>query len=123
MSEERFDFSALDLQSDPDRFERMVGNITWRARIELARRAAMGHVTPVDVLAAWSRPAMAAAAVIAVVSMTLLATIGRPQVETEIATGAYMSGTEVPAALTSWYEEGNSPTATEVLVAGNEGGN
>jgi len=120
MSDERFDLSALDLGNDPERFESLVGRITWRARSELARRAALRHVTPVEMVAAWFRPAMAAAALIAAVSLTLLATVGRTQAE--IPTGAYMSAAEVPAGMTGWYEEGSSPTADELLVVANEGG-
>lgn len=117
MKDERFDFSALDLDQDPGTFERMVGNIMWRARNELKRRRGL---TPVEAVAAWFRPALVAAAAIAAVSLTLLAT-DRPRTE-EIVAGAYMSGAEVPVALTSWYEEGSLPTADELLVA-NEGEN
>ncbi|HUP89319.1 MAG TPA: hypothetical protein VM100_08215 [Longimicrobiales bacterium] len=115
MNDERFDFSTLDLDKDPATFERMVGNIMWRAKSELKRRRGL---TPVEAVAAWFRPAMVAAAAIATVSLTMLAT-ERPAAE-EVATGAYMSSAEVPIALTSWYEEGSSPTVDELLVA-NEG--
>lgn len=121
MSDERFDLSALDLDKDPERFERLVGNITWRARMELARRAARREVSPVEAVAAWFRPALAAAAAIAAVSLTLLGMTRRDASAEEMPTGAYMSGTEVPVALTTWYEEGSSPTAAELLVA-DEGG-
>ena len=100
-----------------DRFERMVREIMLRSRAELARRAA-SRVTPFDVVAAWSRPALAAAAVIAVVSVTLLATFERR--DQEIFTGAYMSGAEVPAAMSSWYEEDRLPTAAELMVVTNQ---
>src|SRR5205085_3154657 len=104
------------------------GSITWRARMELARRRALQRVDPVAAVAFWYRPAMAAAAVIAVVSATLLFTnraAQQPtqQQPTEVATGAYMSSTEVPVALASWYEQGNSPTAAELLVPSEESGN
>ena len=115
MSDERFDLSPLDLGNDPEGFEKMVGRITWRARGELARRAGSKRITPVEMVAAWSRPAIAAAALIAAVSLTLLTTFGQPR--NDLPAGAYMSGTEVPVALTSWYEDGTSPTAAELLVA------
>ena len=118
MSDERIDLSPLDLRKDPDRFEKMVSRITWRARMELARRAAARDVSPVEALAVWYRPAIAAAAAIAIISLTLLAKAG--QQNTDLPTGAYMSGAEVPVALTSWYEDGSSPTATELLVANEE---
>ena len=118
--DERFDFSMLDLDNDPERFEKLVGTITWRARIELARRAARREVSPVEAVAVWYRPAIAAAAAIAVVSLTLLSTVGKAN--NEVATGAYMSSAEVPAALSSWYEEGTSPTAADLIVVADEGG-
>jgi hypothetical protein len=121
MSDERIDFSPLDPRKDAAHFERLVGNITWRARMELARRAALQRVSPVEAVAFWYRPAMAAAAVIAIVSATLLATMGGNTAD--VPTGSYMSSAEVPVALSSWYEEGNSPTATELLVASEENGN
>ena len=119
MSDERIDLSALDMAEGSERFERIVGQITWRARMELARRAALRQVSPVEAVAAWYRPAIAAAAAIAIISVMALTTIGRHH--TDVQPGAYMSGAEVPDALTSWYEEGSSPTAAELLVA-NEGG-
>lgn len=120
MSDERFDLSPLDLAKDPERFDRMVERITWRARSELARRARTHAISPVEIVAAWYRPAIAAAAMIAAVSLTLLATVGHAR--KEVPTGAYMSAAEVPAAMASWYEEGSSPTAAELLVVANEGG-
>lgn len=120
MNDERFDFSRLDLGNDPERFEKLVGTITWRARAELARRGARREVSAVEAVAVWYRPAMAAAAAIAAVSLTLLSTVGRSNNETT--TGAYMSSAEVPAALSSWYEDGTSPTADDLIVVANNGG-
>lgn len=119
MSDERIDLSPLDLDPDSERFHNLVGRIVWRARGELHRRAMTRPLTPVEMVAAWYRPALTAAAAIAVISLTLLATAGRKQ--EEVQAGAYMSGTEVPTALTNWYENGSSPTAAELLVA-NGGG-
>ncbi|HEX6559730.1 MAG TPA: hypothetical protein VF021_09720 [Longimicrobiales bacterium] len=118
MSDERFDLSALDLSKDPERFENLVGRIAWRARGELARRASR-RISPVEMVAAWYRPAIAAAAMIAAVSLTLLATVGRNR--NDVQTGAYMSAAEVPAAMSGWFEEGSSPTAAELLVVAHEG--
>ena len=115
MSDERFDLSALDLEKDPERFERMVGNVMWRAQKELKRRRG----SPIEALAALVRPAMTAAALIAGISVATLAIKNSANDEPAqpVVAGAYMSGAEVPVALTSWYEEGSSPTADELLVA------
>jgi hypothetical protein len=115
MSDERFDFSAFDIERDSERVERMVGNVMWRARGELARRARGQSVTVTEAVAAWFRPAIAVAAAIAGISLTMLATVGRSNAEPQA--GAYMSSAEVPAAMTAWYEEDRSPTATDLLVA------
>jgi hypothetical protein len=120
MNDERFDLSALDLDRDPERVERMIGGIMWRARMELARRAALRDATAFEIVATWYRPARVAAAAIAAVSLTLLATF-RPQ--PVVPTGAYMSAADVPAAMSVWYEEDRVPTASELLVVANEGGN
>lgn len=100
--------------------ERLVGGIMWRARGELARRSRA--LSPVEAVAAWFKPAVAAAAAIAVISVAAL-TRGQQSDADPVQVGAYMSGTEVPAAATGWYEEGGSPTAAELLVAADEGGN
>ena len=112
MSDERFDLSALD-PHESARFERMVQNITTRARFELARRAA-ARDSVVELVAGWARPALAAAASIAIVSATLLAVL-EPS-HAEASGGAYMSPT-VPASANSWYEEDRDPTAVDLLVA------
>lgn len=121
MSKERFDFSALDPARDPRHFERMVGDITGQARMELARRATRNRVSPVEMVAAWFRPALVAAAAVAAVSLMLLATVRHSTAHADLAAGAYLTGTEVPVALTSWYEDDATPTAAELLVA-SEGG-
>lgn len=116
MTDERFDLSALDPARDPEHFEKLVGSITWRARRELARRAAR-TLSPVEMVATWYRPALVAAAAVAAVSLTLLATVGRPQADDQLPAGAYLSGAEVPIALASWFEEESSPSAAELFVA------
>ena len=119
MSDERFDFSVLGLAKDAARTERMVGNIMWRARAELARRAAAHDLGAVELVAAWYRPALATAAAIAAVSLTLLATV-RPV--PAVQRTDTLSADDVPSAMNVWYEEGRSPTADELLVVANEGG-
>jgi hypothetical protein len=119
MSEDRIDFSSLDIGNDPEKFERMVGNITWRARMELTRRAAR-QTSPIEALATWFRPAIASAAAIAAISLTLLATLGRGEQEFE--PRSYMPSTEVPVAMVDWYEDGQLPTADDLLVVAGEGG-
>jgi anti-sigma-K factor RskA len=115
MTDERFDLSPLDPQEDA-RFERMVGRITERARFELARRRGAQRQSVVELVAGWARPALVAAAAIAGVSLTLLATFDRSNAGV-VVTGAYMPASEVPATATSWYEEDRDPTVEDLLVS------
>jgi anti-sigma-K factor RskA len=118
MTDERFDLSPLDPQDDA-RFERMVSAISQRARFELARRAAAQRQSVVELMAGWARPALLAAASVAGISLTLLATFDRSNAET--VTGAYMTAAEVPAAATAWYEEDRDPTVDDLLVVSSQG--
>jgi hypothetical protein len=115
MTDERFDLSPLDPREDA-RFERMVRNITGRARFELARRAAAQRQSAVELVAAWARPALIAAAAIAGISLTLLATFDRSSAGV-VVTGAYMPASEVPPSASGWYEEDREPTVDDLLVA------
>jgi len=115
MTDERFDLSPLDPGGDA-RFERMVGNITGRARFELARRAAARRQSVFELVADWARPALLAAATVAGVSLTLLATFDRSNAGM-VVTGAYMPASEVPAAASAWYEEDRAPTVDDLLIA------
>ena len=120
MTDERFDLSPLDPQEDA-RFEKMVSTITARARFELARRAAARRQSIVELVGGWARPALVAAASIAIVSVATLAKVDR---HATAANGtAYISTTEVPAAVGEWYEEARDPTAVDLLVASSEGDN
>ena len=119
MTDERFDLSPI--KPDDARFERMVGNITERARFELARRAAAQRVTVVELVAGWAKPALLAAASIAGVSLALLTMFDRSRAEAATSTTAYMPATELPATASDWYEEGREPTVDELLVAGTQG--
>jgi hypothetical protein len=121
MTDERFDLSPI--RQDDARFERMVTNITARARGELARRAATQRVTVFELVAGWAKPALLAAASIAGVSLALLTMFERSAAEAATSTTAYMPANEVPATASDWYEEGREPTVDELMVAGNQGDN
>jgi hypothetical protein len=74
MDDDRIDFSPLDPSRDARRFEALVGAVTERA-LASRRRAA----TVSGQLAAWWRPALAAAAVIAIAVWVSSAGPGRSQ--------------------------------------------
>lgn len=112
---EQVDFGMIDLERDPQKFERLVGSVMWRARGELKRRRTAQTLTVTEAVAAWFRPAIAAAAAIAGISLTMLARAGGSEVEAQ--TSAYLSNAGVPTEMTAWYDEDRSPTASDLMVA------
>lgn len=112
---EALDFGIFDLERDPQKYERLVGSVMWRARGELSRRARTQSVTITEAVAAWFRPALVAAAAIAGISLTMLAIADGSEGDAQA--GVYLSNAGVPAAMTAWYEEDRSPTASDLMVA------
>lgn len=112
---ETIDFGIFDLERDPEKYERLVGNVMWRARGELGRRARTQNMTIAEAVVAWLRPALVAAAAVAGISLTMLATAGGSESDTEAA--VYLSNAGVPSTMTAWYEEDRSPTASDLMVA------
>lgn len=111
MTDEHFNFSPL--APDDEAVQRMLRNIDWRSRAELARRAAQ-RMSVVELIAGWARPAVLIAASIAGISVALLAFFDGSQAEA--ATGAFMPASEVPPTAVSWYEEDRDPTVEDLLV-------
>lgn len=71
MERERFDITPLDPTRDPAMMERLVARIMAAAAPELERRASAGDV--IYFLGRLSRPALAAAAMLAVLAGSVLA--------------------------------------------------
>ena len=107
---DRIDFETVSLNDI--RREQLVGGIMARARAELARRAAAADVSPFMVLSAWARPALAAAAVLAVICVSVLLRDG-----SAVEPGAGIAETLVPAPAVSWLVLERSPTVTDLMVA------
>jgi len=108
---ERLDLSSLE----PDEVQRelLVAAIMARAAGELARRAS-SDVSPIAVLSGWLRPALAAAAVVAAICMSVLARGDMTHVEPG---AGYTDALEVPEPLNEWLVTGRAPTATDLLIA------
>lgn len=109
------DLSPLDPARDPARWEGLVARITRAAAPELARRADASSA--VVSIAAWLRPALAAAAAIMAVSAaTLFLVDGRS--ETVLAEASdTIPGLNLPSPLGEWLNEDTPPTVVEVMVA------
>ncbi|HEX2209234.1 MAG TPA: hypothetical protein VHG93_16275 [Longimicrobium sp.] len=105
MQPDPIDLSPLAL---PDlRRERMVRTVLARAVVAPAARG------PLGVLAGWARPTLAAAAVVAAVSVGALAWSGASPPEPAPLTIA--DGLRLPEPAADWIAENRSPTEADLL--------
>ena len=106
-------WAGLDPSRDPERWEALVRGIVRRAAPVLAAYAAR---KPADWLAAWLRPALAAAAVVAVLALGALVAAGRGPAPG----GATAIGLEdalgYPTPVTAWVSTGQVPTLEELAL-------
>ncbi len=110
MSEARH--RPLDPGRGPDRWEAAVEGIMRAAAPELARRRQQAGLMPT--LLAWARPALSAAATIAVLfSLGVAVNAGRAAPASE----PTLADALVPDEVARWLIEGYQPTVTEVVVA------
>lgn len=104
--------AALDPNRDPARWEALVGGIVQRATPELERRR--GSATLSSAVLHWARPALSAAATIAVL---LSVSLAMARSGTAPGNDASLAGALVPEELAAWLMEGYQPTVTEVVAA------
>ena len=109
------DLSALDPTSDRPRFERMVGSIKSSAAGDLSARRARRDA--IIVLASWRRPMLAAAAVVAVVSATILASVQVPDTYVGPTTDGIAEAMGVPEAIAQWIDGEQLPSTTDLFSA------
>ena len=107
-------WAPLDPSRDPERWESMVRSIVERAAPILAGYAARG---PVDWLVSWSRPALAAAAVVSALALGALVAADR-EPETGVAPATIGLGDALgyPAPVTAWVSTGQTPTIEELAL-------
>jgi hypothetical protein len=113
MEPQRVDLSALDPTTDELRYERLVRGVLAAAEPELARRALARR--PLTLLGAWARPMIAAAAVVAVLAGSVLATIDRAG--PGLATDDLAEGLGIPAPAAEWLAENRDPTRADLVLA------
>jgi hypothetical protein len=108
--DDRIDLTALEL--DAGRRELLVAAIMANAGRELERRQSQ-DVSPMLALSRWARPALAAAAVLAAVCVSILALDGGE------ASPGYGLADElsVPEPADAWLVGERAPTVGDVLVA------
>lgn len=110
MMDERMDLTALE--PDEGQRELLVAAIMSHADAELTRRAA-ADVSPIGMLYEWTRPALAAAAIVALVCVSVLARPG-----THIEPGAGLTDAlDVPTPVNEWLISDRSPTVADLLIA------
>ena len=111
MTDDRQDLTSLDLT--PERRAALTAAILERAEPILAgRRAARG---PVFVLADWLRPALAAAAVVALVALGAL--LGGRSSTAEETTPSTAEALGLTAPMVAWAEAGHTPSLEELVVS------
>jgi hypothetical protein len=116
----RMDLSALDPRADQLRFERMVRSTTARAATELTRRAerarASRRPTVLAELARWRRPALAAAAAIAIAALTALRQVSIPWPDdSEGDDTGVAEAAGVPTSFASWVQSGELPDPASLV--------
>ncbi|HUF50140.1 MAG TPA: hypothetical protein VMN60_04870 [Longimicrobiales bacterium] len=106
--DERVDLSMLEL--DAEERERLVASVLAHASSELARRAT-ADTSPMFVLYQWARPALAAAAVLALLCLSVLARRAAP-------TGPGLTDAlDVPTPANEWLVADRRPTVADLVVA------
>lgn len=107
--------SALDPGMSPDRWQRMVASITAAAAAELRRLRT--DRTAVSLIVEWTRPLLATAAAVLVLSAAGLVWLAPSTSESTPAVAEVVA----PTVVAEWLVVDQSPT-TEQLLASMEGG-
>lgn len=103
----------LDPALDPGGWESLVGGIMEASGPELARRRDQMSLT--STLLVWARPALSAAATIAILLSVTAALVSRPGAG-EMAE-PLLADALVPGEVAQWLVAGYQPTVTEVVAA------
>jgi hypothetical protein len=114
MSHDPLDLTSIDPTGDRLGWERLVRSIVARAEPELARRAARAGV--LTLLGRWMRPALAAAAVLAVASAAAL-TSANSEASAMPTPGGLVQALDVPEPVSRWLDEDRSPDTYDVILA------
>jgi hypothetical protein len=114
MDEQPIDLTALDPTLDGERWERRISTIAALARPQLARRRAASE-SPSLVLLGWFRPALSAAAALALCAGAALAMLLQGPATPEPALAA--EALRLPAPVALWLGEDQPPTVADLAFA------
>lgn len=116
MDDRPIDLSPLNPTLDRERWERRIASITALAAPELARRATLAG-SPSQVLLGWFRPALSAAAALALCAAAALALLveGAEAPSTRPAIAA--EALRLPPSVAELLGEDRSPTVAEISLA------
>jgi hypothetical protein len=116
MDHEHVDLSALDRFGNPARLEGAVRGVMAQAAPILARRAQGRPV--LSLVAVWARPALAAAAVVAAVSVVGLATpLEQKASVPSVLPVSVAEALNLPTPVSDWVVEEREPTASDLILA------
>lgn len=115
MDERPIDLTPLDPALDREAWERRIAAIMALAAPELARRAAAG--SPSFVLLGWFRPALAAAAVVAICAGASLALFPGPAESPPEEEAVAAEALRLPTPVALWLEDDQAPSVADVALA------
>ncbi len=113
--EQPIDLSSLDPTRDTARFERVVASINARASDQLAARRSQTNA--IAMLARWKRPMLAAAAVVVLISGTILFSVRVPPPDLAPQTDGIAEAMGIPEALAQWIDDDRLPTTADLISA------
>lgn len=102
----------LDPMADPLRWEALVGRVMTAAGPELERR--QEDLDVAWVVLDWARPALAAAAMVALLMTTAVALMRGGHMSSEV---ELLTATVVPETFAAWLMTDYQPTVTELVAA------
>ena len=115
MDDGAVDLSPLDLGADPARMEHLVSSIMHSATPELRRRARFAAAPdPFATLQSWSRPVLAAAAMVSALALGLLGWQQTTDGSLDFVTVAEALDIGGPTA--DWLAEGREPTTADFIA-------
>jgi hypothetical protein len=111
---EALDLGPLDPRPDAERWEAMVAGIMSRCAAELQRRQNLRNTGVFEGLLAWTRPALATAAALALLSLVALSR--NESLAAGDASTTFIWSARLPAPVEVWLQEGQPPTMLDMLV-------